>query len=522
MRYKSIAQPVTTNDGSNLVLKQLQFGFAKHIAASATIAKGKHHQGVFCDSTGPFKRTIRQAKMNRVVMYDTGDRRAWLTDGATALLHLLCCKLAAQYSPVLNYRDVTQQFQYADSNDPNASEAALCNPKNRKLVLDSEPDYHVEGEIINLFTRLQELVKAHDKNSEEWEMRVTNRTRLEGYSFRNIVDDVPLLTPKMVYLEKSSGDWMKFVRDTKAVVLMGRGFGELISARKSTCPNWASMPVGEDYLAAKISLLCDIAASEGHEEDFPFWLTQNTRWHGGGVVFEKCEGSCRRGAVVCCTRAQEIRPCKFVAGLKAPRLNKANTLGAVVFGRNLRMPRLESLRAHSNEKVPSPQRLECTATQNDLQNDAARKNARHEDTLSKRIEERTESSSSSDADLMPSGILHSSGMSSRRGRVDSASDTPPTSLQTLSRDESRSDVPFMEALTTETDSNRSSKPEVTSSHPKVASLHRKPGLHDLRGRHVSSSQSAREDDEVEDLTHDSDGSLRLRNSSADVDFGPYR
>lgn len=225
-------------------------------------------------------------------LIDIAEQLAWLGEALSAsdqprtiCRHYASCSLGSLGKSADDYTtfSITYSTEVYDSNDNARCWKNLfsnpSNERNRNLVLDEESNYRVEDEIRNIFERLQELAKAHDKNSEDWATRLTDRARLEGYSFRNIVDDVSLLSPKMVYLEESSGDWIKLVHDTKAVVLMARGLGELISSRRTICPNWRTVPIGKDYLVAKIGLLYDIAASEGREEDFPFWLTHNTRWH---------------------------------------------------------------------------------------------------------------------------------------------------------------------------------------------------------------------------------------------------
>jgi hypothetical protein len=435
--YARIIQPLT-DLGSNLVLKQMTFGFSQYIAANATIGRGRSHHGVFHQSTPPYKRMIRQAKMSQIVLYDTRERRAWLTDGATALLHLLCCKLAAQKSlesPYSNLQDVTQQFQYADTTNPNASEAVLCRQENQDLLLDTDPDYCVKDEVRYLFERLQELRKAHDKNPDEWQIRLTDRNRLEGYSFRDVVDDALVLGPTMVYLKESSGSWADFVRDTKAVVLMARGFGELISSRHSPCPSWMTVPTGKDYLVARVDLLRKIAESKGREEEFPFWLTHNTRWHKGKVIFEACSGQRRRTSDICCTRVQEIRSAKLTAGLKFPLLASESTQGAVVFGQNLRMPRVTRV-FHSLRGSAAPKQAPALEqTNNDERNPSSGQSATDETSSPNEIGERSENSSSGSIRSISLSVSeHDQSSMNGLERSGSLSDTPPTSLTTTPRE----------------------------------------------------------------------------------------
>lgn len=69
----------------------------KYITAGVTIGFGNHHK-TFQDIAGvPYKPRITEARRWYVLLYDTDEKRAWLEDGATALLQITTGQLQGEW-----------------------------------------------------------------------------------------------------------------------------------------------------------------------------------------------------------------------------------------------------------------------------------------------------------------------------------------------------------------------------------------------------------------------------------------
>jgi hypothetical protein len=142
-----------------------------------------------------------------VVLFDVEDRRAWLVDGATALLHLTRTQLAS--SPCCDSESFKlEDFQHAEGpGGVSGSKTALLNPKNRKLVIFEGTEMSVETKVAQEEIRLgnrgwtyQDMVQGtyhileqiHDYEARALtcpgaNMRLTGREKLTGFAFMDIV-----------------------------------------------------------------------------------------------------------------------------------------------------------------------------------------------------------------------------------------------------------------------------------------------------------------------------------------------
>lgn len=327
----------------------------KVISAGVGIRKGKKDTPVHLSRSGPYLQEIQFARRIHVVMYDTEYRRGWLVDGASALLHLTRCRLSHPNS----YQDFRiSDFCHARSGDgADAALFALQNDKNRKLKLFEERETWEEitvtdGRPVHEYkTRVkpwcfEDLVRQtwnileqiHDHQIRLSSdlgvgLRATNRERLEGFGFMDIVDEEVPLKPRVAYLKPSGRGWVDLIRIINAITLFGSGYGELIqSTRKGSsqfCQYWKTVPEGADYLTAMISTLSGICRKYGNLQANPLELAQGIYWHKADKLFEPCdcEKIFRRSY---CDRLQVLLPVSM--GRKRNPNAFETKRGAVIFG----------------------------------------------------------------------------------------------------------------------------------------------------------------------------------------------
>jgi hypothetical protein len=294
----------------------------------------------------------------KVVLYDVGDRRGWLIDGASALLHITRTQLSSSpYSDSDLFK--LETFQHADPRGPFTARKALLDSTNRTLVIFEEVETFVESiggigeaaksEIKTKTTRwtYQDLVRQtyhvleqiHDyqtkmSTSPVISLRFSEREKLTGFAFMDIVDVQNDLRPRIAKLNSSGRGWVDFIRSIGAFTLLGKGFGEIIKPSIDTnqlCKNWKHVPTGKDYLVACTSTLKEICKRQGNYDSNPLELASGVYWHNPDKLFEPCE--CKSKG---CDRVQVLLPRSF-GTKKHPRPFDCDN-GAVIFGRSWRFP----------------------------------------------------------------------------------------------------------------------------------------------------------------------------------------
>ncbi|CZR60568.1 uncharacterized protein PAC_10464 [Phialocephala subalpina] len=359
-KYSDIDWP-----GSSLATPGIAFEKASIIAGSylsggASFTRGNKDTPVYIHRGGPYPQEIHSAQNMKVVLYDTRDRVGWLVDGASALLHITRTQLGSSpYSDSEHLR--IEDFQHADpKGGPLAAKTALMDQKNRSLTIFEEVETSIESrasvgegakaEVKTLTSRwtYQDLVRQtyhileqlHDYEtkiltSPAIGLRFTDRDKLTGFAFMDIVDVQNDLRPRVTTLKSSGRGWVDFTRGIRAITLLGKGFGEII--RPSTdanqlCKNWKHVPTGKDYLVASTSTLKGICRRYGNQDSKPIELANGIHWHKPDKLFEPCV--CRSGKT--CDRVQVLLPASL--GTKKNPQPFGCEKGAVIFGRSMRFP----------------------------------------------------------------------------------------------------------------------------------------------------------------------------------------
>ncbi|KAK1753821.1 hypothetical protein QBC47DRAFT_387182 [Echria macrotheca] len=268
------------------------------------------------------------------VLYDAEERRAWLIDGVSAVLHLLRAYL--QF-----YKEDDRVGEYFVFDSQNIEEArsdraytgakaaydVLTNPKNQNLPLYRKQSVVSEERIAKSVEKLevedtatirttashftlgerveqichvllQSTAYYDDLNSKSgygWRFRSSPKHQIEGFEFMDIATRNDSLGPKVATVQAMSVGWVHLVRSLRAVPLFGVGFGELFQpiARQGSphgcCRATASVPIGKDFLAVYGADLEDMLRTGGSRRRNPWRLAGNVHWHSpDGIGFEKC------------------------------------------------------------------------------------------------------------------------------------------------------------------------------------------------------------------------------------------
>lgn len=386
-----------------------------------------------------YVKQIYEASCKHVIFYDVGDKRAWLVNGATALLHLARAYLV--FASKQLFLSTMTKFRLEDLWAPDEEYEAsapfkiLCNSKNMDLVIyeDWKPANEAIIDAEGNFSETAKVKDAHFRFRDQvdeiyhiWEqiqefqtkmtdnIRATGRNKLQGFNFIDIATGESPIKPRYTYLEPSSNGWVDLARSLDAITLFGRGFGELIqpsSESNTLCHSWCHVPTGSDYLAVSVSDVRAIFDKRGNALERPMQLVDGLFWHKADKLFEPCECAIKdsrkrrfilgRGDV--CDRLQVLLP---QSSRRKTDPGPLEERGAVIFGK--------SERYHWNKPDRGPPK---GTTGPD------------EDPDSERPQKKARSSSSSEGS---------------QKSENSSADTPPTSATTISEDaasSSRTETP---------------------------------------------------------------------------------
>ena len=363
VRYEDIEWTGPNFSSPGCALEKVSISAGKFITGGATFAKGNKDTPIYLSHVGPYLQEIHFARNINVVLYDVRDRRGWLVDGASALLHIVRTQLSSSpycSSPLFKL----ENFRHADSkNGADAAQIALTDVRNMEIVIFEDVEIWSELTITGSAKEeetkqktkkwcFQDLVRQtwhileqiHDHQTRIWAspgigLRFTDRDKLEGFGFMDIVSGQNPLRPRVSILKPSGRGWVDFTRSIGAINLLGRGFGELIKPAQhcdNLCSAWKSVPKDKDYLVVCTRNLHEICMKNGDTDSNPLELAQRIYWYKADKLFEPCK--CKFNPLQlghACDRIQVLLPPLSVNSKKHPDPFN-NDRGAAIFGRSKR------------------------------------------------------------------------------------------------------------------------------------------------------------------------------------------
>ncbi|KAL1381596.1 hypothetical protein HDK64DRAFT_321344, partial [Phyllosticta capitalensis] len=287
-----------------------------------------------------------------VLLYDIGDRRGWLVNGASALLHLVISSWKYELSTAIGDRflskvedlKLTGRRYMASSaieiliNRENMALPVL--PGKRTFVADrSAPSgqfgvRETDEAVVTFSDRVEEAIDYLEKAFTYQEERMYRpglevslsawTEPLAGFDFAEISEAETSIPCRFTELGPRSKGWMAFVQKLRAVTLFGRDFGDLIAPDTPPCRSWAHVPTGEDYIAIHAQDMNEITKRDPH-------ALHGFLWYKPEALLDCI---CAQGDV--CDRAQALVPLKIWKRLSKKTFNNASfngkENGAIVLG----------------------------------------------------------------------------------------------------------------------------------------------------------------------------------------------
>ncbi|KAH7026264.1 uncharacterized protein B0I36DRAFT_248435 [Microdochium trichocladiopsis] len=207
----------------------------------------------------PYSRCLQWLHAQRVVLWDEADKRGWLINGVSALLHLLRAYIAFTSESDFGAEFLLNGHSLAESADPHSARAAvevLMNEHNRNLKLFPHEPEQLKDQVEHLFNILEQMI-AHQGAIHEQCLVMPgselSRKRVEGWDFSEFAQGRDPIDAWSAEIPVVGRSWIDLVRSIGAVVLFGRGFGDLIRPVHSTVPClWDQVPHGSYYLTSLV------------------------------------------------------------------------------------------------------------------------------------------------------------------------------------------------------------------------------------------------------------------------------
>lgn len=336
---------------------------------------GKRDKAVHIHSRDDYIMRLKWIAKKFVVFYDLQDQRAWLLDGASALLHLVRASLRHDKNDFFKDLFLFDETSVQEPHDPFTGKHAairfLTNELNISLPLFAKPkefkmeetttdagaraqihsstrkNYSLKDRIGDVYEILEQIMSHQAdvlcQDGVGFRVKHTLRRQLEGFDFMDVATDEDPLWPRVATIKSRGRGWVDFTRALHAITLFGNGFGELLRPSQgldncSKCLTNVEVPKGEDYLAVCTAELQVLLEKRGSRNTNPWRLIDEIYWYTPDKAFEQCQ--CRRSSTKKHDRIQVILPASFpgfwVRDLRSPKDLPAQ--GAVLFGHSWKFP----------------------------------------------------------------------------------------------------------------------------------------------------------------------------------------
>jgi hypothetical protein len=298
-----------------------------------------------------------------VAFHNTEDHRAWLVDGASALLHLVRISLHRdETNPESNYDWVFKKEELKEDwiglSGRTAARRTLKDWENRALPVYVKDCSFIRGHPVKTYStfgnRVDQMLDSLDlvidrqihiaKQGGIKIPQTTNfRKSIVGIDIIDLISPRSKFVSRVEYFNSGHKGWIDLLPAIGVLTIFGKGFGDLIrpSEPDTACVAWRSVPTGENYLACSVSTLLLLHKEKAEKPGRKLEtgeLTDKLDWMSPCKPFDSCQ--CIKGKQV--GRLEHHDPVQYIvskswyADLKLKPSTPVDifslaTTGAVVF-----------------------------------------------------------------------------------------------------------------------------------------------------------------------------------------------
>ncbi|KAK5999155.1 Conidiophore development regulator abaB [Cladobotryum mycophilum] len=247
--------------------------------------------------TDGFIPSLKWIEQQLVLLWDEDDKRGWLLNGTTALLHLVRASLEHNRSDSASSAFLLQVGAIREADKMFQSFSAmgvLVDKENLQLPLyENEDGSHVRlrSRIKHYAGILEKLIDMQPGISAEEENSFKGLRKLGGWDFSTLsIESKDTAYLHIATLSEKTSGWINFLRATRTVSLFGRGVGELIQplVSEDICPHWLSLPKGKYYIAIGVSDLQPVVERAHSLNIEQLHLTEDLVWNPSIADSEIC------------------------------------------------------------------------------------------------------------------------------------------------------------------------------------------------------------------------------------------
>ncbi|KAL2857601.1 hypothetical protein BJX68DRAFT_253082 [Aspergillus pseudodeflectus] len=253
---------------------------------------------------GEYLHRIMSIAKKYVVFYDVSTRRAWLVDGASALLHL----------------DLMQEFvfrpelleEHAGPKGGRASAiSVLRSEKNLNQRLHRNMPETFQDRVDAIYHLLEQAYAYQTRAKLQKSAGIApgrqDRKPMEGFDFMDLAAEEDHFNACTISAFDAPPRWHRLTGAINAITLFGRGFGNLLKPKEMVpvCSSWTTVPSGKDYLAARAEDILTIMRKKGNSLGSPWRVIDNVYWHMPDKLFEICQ-CIEDYSKECCDHAQAL------------------------------------------------------------------------------------------------------------------------------------------------------------------------------------------------------------------------
>lgn len=322
--YKVCPSQVRAGELYTASVSNLSIGFSKWGSISFGFSFQRKDLRLKFTEKQVYKRQVAKAGEMTVVFYSSSDKRAWMVDGASALVHLARAWLDSP-SAKCKRSDVLPELQYIVGNGGCDAAIQVLIGRNRKIVIfnDSDEDendprtessFTYEDLIVELFGKLEGLQeKLQDAKRGPFEFPIPSN----HHPFKpgpNITGwDVEALfsgnfEARHHVLNSASKGWVGYVENISSIVLMAHEFDDLITSPGSLTSGTGMeyLPKNQDMLAVPARVLESTAKQSSSYGNIPRTCIRISKSYFV-YKFDGLTSKCK---------CSEHSPCRFVSEIR--------------------------------------------------------------------------------------------------------------------------------------------------------------------------------------------------------------
>ncbi|KAE8141258.1 hypothetical protein BDV38DRAFT_237643 [Aspergillus pseudotamarii] len=273
------------------LLANVSISMGQLLIGDSSFILGRKDTPVHISRNG-YIRKLKWISKKYVLLWDEADKRGWVVNGTSALLHLVYATLEQDKRDGFQGVSLFEMNKVQWAKQPYQAKSALqvlLNQSNLQLRVYPEKDGYtrLQDHVESLFDTLEKIIDHQHGIMGEPPGLDISRASLEGWDFNDLISERDPIYPRVSVMDTNGKSWIDFTRSIHAITLFGRGFQDIIQPM-NVCPCWATVPKDMSYIAVCQDDLEDIMEAAGDPSSKPVRLTDRLIWHTPEVPSGTC------------------------------------------------------------------------------------------------------------------------------------------------------------------------------------------------------------------------------------------